>query len=252
MKSFIKTHIKTLLFFAAIGLIGGFFVGIYQLDSYPDEITQEIYAQGITKPILGIVSAIQSAGLGIVLGGLGIFLGKEVGLWRGERSIAKKPLLIALALSTACGIIMILADVLFFSHYSEAIADSYLTKPTVPYLIATVTYAAVIEEVLLRLFFMSLVAYLLYKIFEKGAEKPSTTIFIIANVVAALLFSLGHLPTTFILLGNSPLIIFRCFLLNGGIGLTFGYLYRKYGLRYSMIAHGGCHIVSKLIWILFI
>ena len=32
----------------------------------------------------------------------------------------------------------------------------------------------------------------------------------------------------------------------------FGWLYRKYGLRYAMIAHGGCHILSKLIWILFI
>ena len=35
-------------------------------------------------------------------------------------------------------------------------------------------------------------------------------------------------------------------------GLAFGWLYRKYGLRYAMIAHGGCHVVSKLIWILFI
>ena len=39
---------------------------------------------------------------------------------------------------------------------------------------------------------------------------------------------------------------------NGGIGLLFGLLYRKYGLRYAMIAHGGCHVVSKLIWILFV
>ena len=35
-------------------------------------------------------------------------------------------------------------------------------------------------------------------------------------------------------------------------GLAFGWLYRKFGLRYAMIAHGGCHVVSKLIWILFI
>ena len=50
----------------------------------------------------------------------------------------------------------------------------------------------------------------------------------------------------------TPMIIFRCFLLNGGFGLLFGWLYRKYGLRYAMIAHGGCHVVSKLIWILFV
>ena len=40
--------------------------------------------------------------------------------------------------------------------------------------------------------------------------------------------------------------------LAGSFGLLFGWLYRKYGLRYAMIAHGGCHVVSKLIWILFL
>ena len=35
MTKFIKEYWKTLLFFTAIGLVGGFFVGIYQLDSYP-------------------------------------------------------------------------------------------------------------------------------------------------------------------------------------------------------------------------
>ena len=73
-----------------------------------------------------------------------------------------------------------------------------------------------------------------------------------SNIIAALLFAAGHLPATFAILGTSPLLIARCFLLNGGLGLLFGRLYRKYGLRYAMIAHGGCHVVSKLVWILFL
>ena len=52
--------------------------------------------------------------------------------------------------------------------------------------------------------------------------------------------------------GLTPMIVLRCMLLNGGFGLAFGWLYRKHGLRYAMIAHGGCHVASKLIWILFI
>ena len=130
--------------------------------------------------------------------------------------------------------------------------DTYAVKPTIPYLIATVTYAAVIEEVLLRLFAMSLIAFILHKIFGKKEELPSVTILIVANVLSAILFAVGHLPTNFALFGSSFLIIFRCLLLNGVFGLAFGWLYRKYGLRYAMIAHGGCHIISKLIWILFI
>ena len=73
-----------------------------------------------------------------------------------------------------------------------------------------------------------------------------------ANVMAAILFATGHLPATAVMMGITPMILFRCFLLNGGFGLLFGWLYRKYGLRYAMLAHGGCHVISKLIWILFI
>ena len=130
--------------------------------------------------------------------------------------------------------------------------NSYAAKPTIPYLLATMTYGAVIEEVMLRLFWMSLVAFVLHKLFGKKHDQPTVAILMIANVIAALLFAAGHLPATAQLLGLTPMIIVRCFLLNGGLGLLFGWLYRKYGLRYSMIAHGGCHIVSKLIWILFI
>ena len=46
------------------------------------------------------------------------------------------------------------------------------------------------------------------------------------------------------------LVIIRCFLYNGGLGLVFGWLYRKYGIEYAMIGHAGTHIVSKLIWLL--
>jgi membrane protease YdiL (CAAX protease family) len=96
------------------------------------------------------------------------------------------------------------------------------------------------------------VAFILYKIFGKGTDVPGVNILVVANVVSALLFAASHLPATAILFGLTPLIVFRCFLLNGGIGILLGWLYQKYGLRYSMIAHAGAHVVSKLIWILFI
>ena len=130
--------------------------------------------------------------------------------------------------------------------------DSYAAKPSPVFILAGVIYGGVTEEVMLRLFWMSLTAFVLHKLFGKGRETPSDRILIWANIVAALLFAAGHLPATLQLLGSSPMIIFRCFLLNGGFGLLFGRLYRKHGLRYAMLAHGGCHIVSKLIWILFI
>ncbi len=260
MKKFIKAYWKTLLFFAVIGILGGFLTGIYVLDSYPVDIKQQLFeelnASGLGQVpadiLMGVITAIQSASYGIVLGAIGILLGKKTGLWKDERTITKKPLMISIGIAVIGGLMMILPDMLFFGHYSEAIMNSYAVKPTIPYLLATVTYGAIIEEVMLRLFWMTLIAFVLHKLFGKKHDKPTVAILVVANVIAAILFAAGHLPATAALLGLTPMIIVRCFLLNGGFGLLFGWLYRKYGLRYSMIAHGGCHIVSKLIWILFI
>lgn len=252
MKNVIKVSWKTILFFALVGLVGGFCTGIYLMDSYPAEMQQQLLDQGFNDILLGAVTAVQSAGYGLVLGVIGIFLGKKVGLWKDERSLTKKPLVIAAVGSLLGGLAMILPDILFFGRYSEAIMNSYASKPTVLYLLATVSYGAVIEEVMLRLFAMSLIAFLLHKLFWRKRENTPVAALVIANILSALMFAAGHLPATFELIGTSPLIIFRCFLLNGGLGLFFGWLYRKYGLRYAMIAHGGCHVVSKLIWIFFI
>ena len=248
------------MFFTVIGLVGGFFTGLYTLDSYPTDMKQllidELSESGITQiPIeifIAVVTAVQSASYGLILGAIGIFLGKKTDLWKDEKSITKKPLIASASVAVIGGLAMILLDIFFFGRYSQMIMESYAVKPSVTYMLAAVFYGGVIEEVMLRLFFMSLVAFVLYKLFERKKDKPSDTILIIANIFAAILFASGHLPATFTLIGNSPMIIARCFLLNGGIGLLFGRLYRKYGLRYSMIAHGGCHIISKLIWILFI
>lgn len=252
MKQFIKNYWKTLLFFAMVGLVGGFFTGLYMLDSYPADMQQEVLSQGVTPTIMALVSAMQAAGYGVVLGAIGILLGKKIGLWKDEKHFEKKPLLITLAIALVGGLLLILPDLLFFGKYSEAIMNSYAAKPTVPYIIGAILYGSVIEEVMLRLFWMSLIAFILWKLFARREEKPTTAILIASNIIAALLFAAGHLPATLMMIGNSALIIFRCFLLNGAFGLLFGYLYRKHGLRYAMLAHGGCHIVSKLIWILFI
>ncbi|MBQ8237765.1 MAG: CPBP family intramembrane metalloprotease [Oscillospiraceae bacterium] len=222
------------------------------MDSYPAEIQQEILAQGVTRPLFGVVSALQSAAYGLILGAVGIWLAKKVGLWKDETNFEKKPVVAAVIVSVIGGMAMILLDVFFFGNYSDAIRDSYLVKPTPIFILGSVTYGAVIEEVMLRLFLMSGVAFLLHLIIERGKKETSSAVLIVANIISAALFAAGHLPATAMLMGLSPMILLRCFLLNGGIGLLFGWLYRRYGLRYAMLAHGGCHIVSKAIWILFL
>ena len=252
MKAFFKKNGKFILFFTLIGLVGGYFVGLYLLDSYPPEIRQQAVEQGITDVTMGLMSAVQSAVYGLVLGSLGIFFAGKIGLWTDDHSLTKKPMIASSVVAVIGGIAMILPDILLFGRYSQPLMETYAQKPTVPYIIATVTYGAVIEEVMMRLFLMSLIAFLLYKIFGRKKTEVSTWMLVVANVTAAFLFAVGHLPVNSRLFGLSPLIVIRCMLLNGVFGLAFGWLYRKYGLRYAMIAHGGCHIISKLIWVIFL
>ncbi len=252
MKAFIKAYWKTLLFFVVVGWIGGWVSGLYLLESYPPEMQQEMLAQGMTDMNMALTMAIQSVTYGLVLGTAGIWLGRNVGLWKDERHITKKPLLAALVISLIGGLGMIFPDLLFFGKYEPALLDMYTAKPTIPYLLATVTYGAVIEEIMLRLFMMSLVAFVLHLLFERKRMEVSTAVLVAANVVSALLFAAGHLPVNEMTFGLTPMIVLRCLLLNGVFGLAFGWLYRRFGLRYAMIAHGGCHVVSKLIWLLFL
>ena len=245
MKTFFKSHWKTLLFFTLAGLIGGFFVGLFLMDTYPQEIVQQLVEQGIDSTMLGVVGAIQYAAYALVLGVPGIWLAKKTGLWTGEKRITRKPLIAAIVISVIGGLVLVYADLLFFSRYIPGIELG--GKPSFAYILGSVITGGIVEELMLRLFMMSLIAFVLHKLFERKAELPSVKMLVIANIVAALLFAAGHLPVTFATIGNSPMILFRCFLLNGGFGLAFGWLYRKFGLRYAMIAHGGCHVVSKLI-----
>lgn len=252
MKQFVEKYWKTVLFFVVIGLVGGFFTGLYALDSYPAEMQQLLLEQGITRPILGLVSAVQSAGYALFCGVLGILLGKKTGLWKDERILENTGLKAANIVAIVGGMVLILSDLLLFGPRCQVIMDSYAVKPTLTYIVAAVLYGGVIEEVMLRLFMMSLVAFILHKLFWRKRAQTPVAALVAANILSALLFAAGHLPATAMMMGLTPMIIFRCFLLNGGIGLLLGWLYRKYGLRYAMIAHGGCHVVSKLIWILFV
>ena len=97
---------------------------------------------------------------------------------------------------------------------------------------------------------MSLIVFIISKI-SKKKEIPYIA-YIIANVLAALAFAALHLPATATMTNLTPIIIIRCFLINGGLGLAFGYLYRKYDIRYAMISHGLCHLIADILMLIVI
>ena len=242
-------NLKFLLFLAIFGLVGGYFTSLYSIEIMDAAILEETISQVGSIEIIIIIITMQSLIYAVVLGLIGRLIAEQIGLWK-EFSLESKPLINTAIVSLFGGAVFILADILIFARLIPPVIDSYLSKPTLNYIIASITYGGVVEEVLLRLFFMSLLAFVLSK-FSKN-KTATDTHFIVANIIAAIVFSAGHLPATITSIGISPIIVFRCFLLNGGFGLLCGRMYRKYGIGYAMLTHAGVHIVSKLIWLLFL
>lgn len=108
-------------------------------------------------------------------------------------------------------------------------------------------YGGITEEVLLRLFMMSLLAWLGSFISKTSEGKPTSVVFWIAIILAAILFGLGHLPATATIVPLTPLVITRAIALNGIGGIAFGYLYWKRGLESAMIAHFSADIVLHVL-----
>lgn len=108
-------------------------------------------------------------------------------------------------------------------------------------------YGGIAEEILLRLFVMSFFVWLGRFLSQTSDGKPTHGIFWIANILAAVLFGFGHLPTMALLVPLTPLVIARTILLNGLIGVVCGWLYWQRGLEAAMISHFSADLVLHVL-----
>jgi membrane protease YdiL (CAAX protease family) len=108
-------------------------------------------------------------------------------------------------------------------------------------------FGGIDEEIQLRLFALSLLVWLARFLFRKPDGRPTATAFWTANIVAAILFGLGHLPLTSMLTPLTPVIVARAVVLNGLLGLALGYLYWKRGLESAMISHFSADLLLHVI-----
>ena len=79
-----------------------------------------------------------------------------------------------------------------------------------PKIISGLLVGGVIEEVMMRLFFMSLLVLIISRLFCKNEKDIPVRVFAAANIISALLFAAGHLPGTMAMTTLTPLLLFRC------------------------------------------
>ena len=202
----------------------------YQKQLYPADIIAGAINQLGSKTALIILSAVQGSLLVAVCCFFGYILADKTGLWI-PLYIERDKLFKTIALATSAGLVFSL-DYWTFGAY-EPLIQSSITGPglSAAGFGAAVLYGGIAEEILMRLFLMSLIAFILWKLFFRNTSKNKLPdkIFISANIISALLFAAGHLPATAAAFGAlTPMLLARCFLLNGIFGLLFGRLYRRY------------------------
>jgi hypothetical protein len=142
---------------------------------------------------------------------------------------------LAVPIGVAVAAIIKLADPFFIKYMPQL----KIAAEQIPFWKALLVapYGGVVEELLMRLFLVSLFAWLLGKLTRSTEATKSNAIMWTAIIAASVIFGLGHLPATATITPLTPLVVTRAILLNGIGGLAFGWLYWKKGLEYAIAAH---------------
>lgn len=200
----------------------------------------------ISLPVMIAIQLMQST---IVFGGLialGLLLARKVGIempllqwWlygKGNgipRHSFREPILSGVAVA---GLSLLVFYTVFLSRIPEWPIAAEAALPIWKRFLACF-YGAINEEVLARLFFFSLILWVLRKIAREKSGRSGRGVFWIANLIVALLFALAHVPAAKLLMPITPLVIVALLTINGAASLLFGYLCWKRGLEAAMLAH---------------
>ncbi len=248
-------------------LLAASVVGIVAIFPYALEMQSATLAQKPTPmglPLLIALQIVQNTvmfAVAIILGllaanraGLGLPI-IEAGL-KGEeiRGKVKAIILPSVIVGLAGSVVIVLIDVYGFSPLlMNELGDKakalnlQAAQPAAWKGLLASFYGGLNEEILLRLFVMSGLAWLGKFISRTPEGLPTTAVFWIANILAAVLFGLGHLPATAGLVPLTPIVITRAVVLNGLVGVGAGYLYKRYGLESAMLCHFSADIVLHVV-----
>ena len=230
--------------FVGLGLVGVLLVLPYQLALLP--------SPPIPLPLLVAGALAQSAILIAIAVVVGLAAARRVGLraplveawlYGGDTRNALRGLRLPLALALgvgSAGAVVVLGFALFRPLIPELSRLGAASPERWQGFLASF-YGAITEELLTRLFLVSVLAWLL----TRAVRGPLA--FWLAITLAAALFGLGHLPATAALVPLTPGLIVRAVILNGIPGVAFGWLYWQRGLEAAMVAHFSADLVLHVI-----
>jgi hypothetical protein len=239
-------------------LFGAAIIGIACVTPYTLELTADVIKKAqerrhLPTPVIILLQSAQGALLMGLATGLGLLIAQHIGLGApllegvlaGKNVSAQAQAMIAPALLLGVAssvVLMILEITVFWPRLPKAVRED-LPIPALWKRLLASFYGGIDEEILLRLFLLSLLAWLISFVWHLPDGRPTAGALWVATIIAAVIFGLGHLPTTAALAKLTPLLVVRAILLNGVVGVATGYLFWRYGLEAAMLAHFSADIV---------
>ncbi|MFK7930939.1 MAG: CPBP family glutamic-type intramembrane protease [Myxococcota bacterium] len=240
---------------ALIGLIGGLASGLtipYAAAIQPDALTP-LFEAGLS---LWMVAALQGVQFAVVLTPLA-----ALALWAGSKVDLRAPFVESLLPGSARPVAVFkrlgLAVGLGLVAGGCTLAAAWALSPFLPAPATDVSHTAfegllasvgagLFEEVALRLIFGATFMWIAWLALGRRAL-PRAMGWLVFGVVAVL-FGLAHLPLAMGVMGGLTVpVVAYVLLLNGFLGLVFGWLFWRWGLEYAVLAHIATDVVLHVI-----
>jgi membrane protease YdiL (CAAX protease family) len=208
-------------------------------------------------PVLLLLSFLQSAVLLAVAVWVGLLLARKIGKgvpllesWLAGESVGpglRATFWSAMPAGVGVGLVLLLLLHFVFVPLEPRLKIIHVSNVAIWKKFLASFYGGINEELLMRLFLLSLFVWALNKIRRGVDGLPATKTFWLANLILAVIFGLGHLGTAALMLPITPVVILTALSLNGIASLVFGYLYWTRGLEAAMLAHFSADIVFHVI-----
>jgi membrane protease YdiL (CAAX protease family) len=181
--------------------------------------------------------------------GMGLPILQNVMEGKKQTKELKSMALPSISWGVLAGVLIVVLDIPFNKLIPE-LQSSETSAPAWKAFLASF-YGGIAEEVLLRLFLVSLFVWITSKIRKTKEGSPTDIGVWVSIVLAAVIFGLGHLPATAQITALTGTVVIRAIVLNGVGGIIFGRLYWKRGLESAMAAHFSADIILHIVtpWI---
>jgi hypothetical protein len=226
-----KAHLKVMLFFILLGIPGAVIVARMNAPTYMFVLTILAF---IVSALLGILTS-KPVGLFSVI--LNRFSGEKQG-----------SLLSAFYFAIIGGLILGILSIISGWLFEPIVPKNYFKGISVW---QAMLHGGIYEEIIFRWGCMSLILFVIWKVFDKSNLTPGPGLYWISIFLSSIPFSLVHLLNIrrLAIPWVSPATIYLL-ALNLVAGMVLGWLYWKKGLESAILAHMSGHIVIFLyLWI---